>query len=192
MRNKRSVSIAAALLAVVGAAVWSVRASGEAVAPATMHQHQAPAMLAQSSAVAAQTAKPLGPHKQANLPPLPFGPRDPLPRPPQVVAQVFQFAAEHPEVLSYVPCFCGCDHMGHKDNDDCFVKTRAANGDVLQWEPHGTECQVCIDVGQQAMQMYSSGASVRDIRNAVEKKYAGQYQNHTPTPQPPAPKAATK
>jgi len=135
------------------------------------------------------TAK-YGPHKQANLPPLPFGPRDPLPRPPQVVAAVFQFAAEHPEVLSYVPCFCGCDHMGHKGNDDCFVKQRAANGDVVEWEPHGTECQVCIDVGQQSMQMYSSGASVSQIRAAVEQKYAGKYQFHTPTPQPPA-KVAT-
>jgi hypothetical protein len=76
--------------------------------------------------------------------------------------------------------------MGHKGNDDCFVKQRAPNGDVVQWEPHGTECQVCIDVGQQAMQMYSSGASVRQIRTAIETKYAGQYQNHTPTPQPPA------
>jgi hypothetical protein len=75
--------------------------------------------------------------------------------------------------------------MGHKGNDDCFVKSRAANGDVLQWEPHGTECQVCIDVGQMSMQMYASGASVRDIRTAVEKKFASQYQNHTPTPQPP-------
>jgi hypothetical protein len=81
--------------------------------------------------------------------------------------------------------------MGHKGNTDCFVKSRAANGDVLQWEPHGTECQVCIDVGQQAMQMYSSGASVRQIRTAVEQKYAGQYQSHTPTPPAPAP-AGTK
>lgn len=133
-----------------------------------------------------------GPHKQANLPPLPFAPRDPLPRPPQVVAQVFHFAAEHPEVLSYVPCFCGCDHMGHKGNDDCFVKTRAANGDVVAWEPHGSECQVCIDVAQQSMQMYSSGASVTQIRAAIDKKYAGTYQFHTPTPIPPAKVAAKK
>ena len=132
--------------------------------------------------------KPLGPHKQVNLPPMPFGPRDPLPRPPQVVAQVFRFAAEHPEVLSYVPCFCGCEHLGHKGNDDCFVKQRAANGDVVAWEPHGMECQVCIDVGQQAMQMYSSGASVASIRAAIEKKYATGYASHTPTPQPPAAK----
>jgi len=78
--------------------------------------------------------------------------------------------------------------MGHKGNEDCFVKSRAPNGDVVQWEPHGTECQVCIDVGQQAMQMYASGASVRDIRAAVDKKFAGSYQNHTPTPPPPSAK----
>jgi hypothetical protein len=168
---KRVLAISSVLLAVVVTGLWNVSASATAAQQASL------------------TAK-FGPHKQANLPPLPFGPRDPLPRSPQVVAQVFQFAAEHPEVLSYVPCFCGCDHMGHKGNDDCFVKQRAVNGDVVAWEPHGTECQVCIDVGQQAMQMYSSGASVTQIRQAVETKFAGKYQFHTPTPQPPAKAAA--
>jgi len=163
---KKTIAIFGVLLTVITLGVWSVTVSATAGQVA---------------------AKPLGPHKQANLPPLPFGPRDPLPRPTQVVTAVFRFAAEHPEVLTYVPCFCGCDHMGHKGNADCFVKTRATNGDVVQWEPHGTECQVCIDVGQQAMQMYSSGASIRQIRTTIEQKYAGQYQNHTPTPQPPAP-----
>jgi uncharacterized protein with PCYCGC motif len=187
MGVKRSVSIAGALLAVVVCGVWSIGASGQTAPAATTHQHAAPTPAKSSQSVTtAAAAKPLGPHKQANLPPLPFGPRDPLPRPPQVVAAVFQFAAEHPEVLTYVPCFCGCDHMGHKGNEDCFVKSRASNGDVVQWEPHGTECQVCIDVGQLAMQMYASGASVRDIRAAVDKKFAGSYQNHTPTPPPPS------
>src|SRR4029077_12144782 len=191
MGIKRSVSITGVLLAVVVAAVWSVRASGQAASPiASVHQHAAPPAQSKSQSVTAAPPKVLAPHKQANLPPLPFGPRDPLPRPPQVVAQVFRFAAEHPEILAYVPCFCGCDHMGHKGNDDCFVKTRATNGDVIAWEPHGTECQVCIDVGQMSMQMYSSGASVTQIRAAVEKKFAGQYQFHTPTPQPPAPAPA--
>ena len=164
---KKALAIALVLGTFVAAGVWNVSASAAAAQQQSLNGR-------------------FGPHKQANLPPLPFGPKDPLPRPPQVVAQVFQFAAEHPEVLSYVPCFCGCDHMGHKGNDDCFVKTRDAKGDVVAWEPHGTECQVCIDVGQQSMQMYSSGASVTQIRAAIEKKYAGQYQFHTPTPQPPA------
>src|SRR5947209_15261996 len=46
-----------------------------------------------------------GPHKQAMLPPLPTQAYAP-PRPPDVVRAAYVFAAEHPEVLSYVPCFC--------------------------------------------------------------------------------------
>ena len=77
-----------------------------------------------------------GPHKQENLPPLPFNPSPPA-RPADVVRAAYQFAAEHPEVLSYVPCYCGCERSGHRGNEDCFVTARASNGDVTEWEPHG-------------------------------------------------------
>jgi hypothetical protein len=125
------------------------------------------------------------PHPQANLPPLPVQSYAP-PRPPDVVRAAYVFAAEHPEVLSYVPCFCGCERGGHKGNDDCFVAGRDANGDVTEWEPHGLDCAVCIDVATEARQMFTSGASVRDIRSAIEKKWSGFHGGHTPTPQPPA------
>jgi hypothetical protein len=125
------------------------------------------------------------PHPQAKLPPLPVQSYAP-PRPPDVVRAAYVFAAEHPEILSYVPCFCGCERGGHKGNDDCFVAGRDANGDVTEWEPHGLDCAVCIDVATEARQMFTSGASVRDIRAAVEKKWAGFHGGHTPTPQAPA------
>jgi len=124
------------------------------------------------------------PHPQKNLPPLPVQAFAP-PRPPDVVRAAYVFAAEHPEVLSYVPCFCGCERSGHRGNEDCFVTGRAENGDVTQWEPHGLDCAVCIDVATQARQMFTSGASLADIRAAVEKKYAGMNGGHTPTPNPP-------
>lgn len=54
-----------------------------------------------------------------------------------IVEAVFRFAAEHPEVLSHIPCFCGCENRGHKDNDDCFVAARDRSGRVTAWEPHG-------------------------------------------------------
>jgi hypothetical protein len=127
----------------------------------------------------------LGPHKQENLPPIPFAAYAP-PRPPEVVTAAFHFAAEHPEVASYVPCFCGCQHSGHKGNTDCFVKSRAPNGDVVEWEEHGVECAVCIDVATRSRQMLASGASVRDIRAAVEKEFAPKFPTMTPTPKPPA------
>src|SRR5262249_21065296 len=127
----------------------------------------------------------LGPHKQAMLPPIPFAGYAP-PRPPEVVTAAFMFAAEHPEVTSYIPCFCGCEHGGHRGNHDCFVKARATNGDVLQWEDHGVECAVCIDVATKSRQMHAAGASVGDIRAAIEREFAAKFpQTHTPTPKPP-------
>ena len=69
------------------------------------------------------------------LPPLPQV-SYPLPRSPEVVQAVYTFAARHPEVLHYVPCFCGCQRSGHSDNDDCFIKGRDAQGRP-EWEAHG-------------------------------------------------------
>ena len=169
-----------AVLAIVGAYAYvrTDRTSAEAAANQT-------ARAAQTSVADAEPpfAK-FGPHKQAALPPLPTQAYAP-PRPPEVVRAAYLFAAEHPEVLSYVPCFCGCERGGHRGNHDCFVSARNEKGDVTVWEPHGLECAVCIDVATEARQMFSSGASVRDIRAAVEKKYAGFNGGHTPTPQPP-------
>jgi hypothetical protein len=135
------------------------------------------------AATEAQAA--LGPHKQADLPPIPFQGYAP-PRPVEVVTAAFQFAAEHPEVASYIPCFCGCQNGGHKGNADCFVRSRAKNGDVIEWEPHGLECAVCIDVATRSRQMHASGASVPQIRATVEKEFSPSFPTMTPTPKPPA------
>ena len=72
----------------------------------------------------------------ADVPPLPsitFV----TPRPMPVVRAAYLFAARHPEVLSKMPCFCGCQSRGHKHNDDCFVAARDARGRPTKWEPHG-------------------------------------------------------
>lgn len=132
-----------------------------------------------------RTTAAFGPHKQAGLPPIPFRGYAP-PRPPAVVTAAYEFAAEHPEILSYVPCFCGCERSGHRGNHDCFVKERAANGDVVEWEEHGVECAVCLDVATRSRQMHASGASVRDIRAAIEKEFVPNSPVMTPTPKPPA------
>ena len=96
---------------------------------------------AQAAATAPAVVDPpanaqFGPHRQENLPPLPFEYGPPA-RPAEVVKAVYEFAAEHPEVLSYVPCYCGCEREGHRGNDNCFVAERNAKGDVTRWDPHG-------------------------------------------------------
>jgi hypothetical protein len=99
---------------------------------ATPPPPQAPAV-----AAAPSNPTPSSPsHPSTDYPPLPQVPFPPA-RPMPVVETVFHFAADHPEVLSRMPCFCGCESRGHKHNDDCFVVARDERGRVTAWEPHG-------------------------------------------------------
>ena len=70
------------------------------------------------------------------LPPIPVADY-PLPRPNDVVRAVYEFAGRRPDVLRYVPCFCGCEQGGHVGNDDCFVKARDTSGKPTAWDTHG-------------------------------------------------------
>jgi hypothetical protein len=140
----------------------------------------------------AAKAASYGPHKQAVLPPIPFAGYEP-PFGREVATQAFVFAAEHPEIASYVPCYCGCQQMGHNGNEDCFVKTRAENGDVTEWEPHGVDCAVCIEVATRSRQMQASGAGATSIRAAVEREFDAKYPTAPKmiVPKPPAPATAS-
>lgn len=179
--------VLAAIMVVGGLAVWRAPVSEPAGPAAAAVETGAarPTELDARVIAKAEAAAKLGPHKQATLPPIPFQGYAP-PRPHDVVTAAYQFAAEHPEILSYVPCFCGCERSGHTGNSDCFVKSRAANGDVVEWDEHGVECTVCIDVANRSRQMHASGASVRDIRTAIDKEFGALSAVHTPTPHPPA------
>lgn len=70
------------------------------------------------------------------MPPLPYVPQM-VPRPVELVKKAYVFAAQNPGVLSYVPCYCGCENNGHVSNVDCFVGSRAPNGAVESWDTHG-------------------------------------------------------
>lgn len=42
--------------------------------------------------------------------------------------EAYAFAAEHPEVLDYMPCYCGCHETdGHKNNTACFIDSVDGN-----------------------------------------------------------------
>ena len=187
------IAIVVLVAGVAGFVVWGSGDPGAAAPVKVADTADASNPSAQSAATtaskeaeaAAQAMAAIGPHKQAKLPPIPFRGYAP-PRPVPVVTAAFEFAAEHPEITSYVPCFCGCERMGHRGNHDCFVRSRAPNGDVVEWEEHGLECAVCIDVATRSRQMYASGASVRDIRTASEKEFVPSSPVMTPTPKPPA------
>jgi hypothetical protein len=93
-------------------------------------------------------------------------------------------ANRHPEVLQYVPCYCGCEREGHNGNHDCFVKSRTAAGRVTEWSTHGLGCTICIDVARDAMTLFDAGSTPRQIREAIDGKYRSRYPSETPTPLP--------
>jgi hypothetical protein len=91
---------------------------------------------AQAPAKKADTPAPSQAAKRLTFPPIPapgFAPG----RPVDQTRAVYQFAAEHPEVLKFVPCYCGCESSGHPHNESCFVKRRDAAGNVVEWDTHG-------------------------------------------------------
>ena len=172
MVRLRPIALGVTLIA-AGTLMAACSSSGEATQAAAK---------APMSTVPQAAPQPLSFAVAPDLPPVP-GNIYTAARPAEVVKAAYLFAAQHPEVLQYMPCFCGCERGGHRGNDDCFVSARDAAGKPSQWEQHGMVCEVCLDVATQARQMHNSGASLTAIRDAIEKKYAGA-PGHTPTPLP--------
>jgi hypothetical protein len=135
MNFLRSACIAAAVGSAVltGAGCRAEQVGNAQALPQTTAAPQAQASEVPVTAAVQFTPPP--PAYAGELPPFPTSPY-PAPRPTEVIQAVYTFAARHPEVLHYVPCFCGCQNMGHSDNDDCFIKSRGVNGRPT-WEPHG-------------------------------------------------------
>jgi hypothetical protein len=92
--------------------------------------------LGQSAAGKQATPAPSAAARKITFPPIPnpgFAPGAPIDQ----ARAAYQFAAEHPEILKYVPCYCGCESTGHPHNESCFVKRRDTQGNVLEWDTHG-------------------------------------------------------
>lgn len=49
--------------------------------------------------------------------------------PPELRA-LYEFAARRPDVLHYLPCYCGCGSV-HRSNHHCFIDAVRADGTVL-------------------------------------------------------------
>ena len=156
----------------------SVLLLGVCVVGAGAQQQHGTSSAARPAAVVPQKPAPPG-----ALPPLPRVSYEPS-APMAVVQQVYEFAARHPEVLQYMPCYCGCERVGHGGNHDCFVKSRASNGRITEWDSHGIGCAVCLNVGFRAMTLFNQNKSVAEIRATIDKEIGSRYPSSTPTPAP--------
>ena len=60
-------------------------------------------------------------------------------RGPQGVKDAYQFAVLRPDVLDYMPCYCGCgEHNGHRSNRECFIANMNQGGRTIAFDQHGS------------------------------------------------------
>lgn len=92
---------------------------------------------------------------------------------PAQVQQAYQFAAANPEVMTQIPCYCGCGEMGHTSNYACYVGGKNADGSLI-YDTHALGCSICVDITLDTMRLLKEGKSVSEIRAYIDQTYA-QY-----------------
>jgi hypothetical protein len=55
---------------------------------------------------------------------------------PPNVQEAYRFAVANPDILTKMPCYCGCGGVGHTSNLDCYVKAFNADGSVAEFDNH--------------------------------------------------------
>ena len=89
------------------------------------------------------------------------------------VQQAYRFAFANPDLLKQIPCYCGCSLYGHDSNYPCYVSGTDASGAAI-YDPHALDCNICVDITQDAIRMTREGRSPAEIRAYVDDHYS-QY-----------------
>lgn len=77
------------------------------------------------------------------------------------IEETYRMAAEIPQVLDGLHCYCECNHhSGHYSLLDCFTTD------------HGAGCDICLTEAQVAYRMTKEGRSLDEIRAEIDALYA--------------------
>lgn len=99
------------------------------------------------------------------------------------VKEAYAYAADHPENLEYIPCYCGCGAIEHTSVKSCFLQS--GSGEDVVFDPHGAGCEICVQVVLDTMKGKQEGKSLHEIRQEIDGRY-GEKLAPTDTPEPPA------
>src|SRR3990172_12739596 len=91
----------------------------------------------------------------------------------------YRFAAANQELLSQLPCYCGCVNLSggqsHKSLKNCYIKEDGT------FDDHASSCDLCNKIALDVKAWQKSGLSVKEIRAQVDQKYE-EYGKPTDTP----------
>jgi len=98
---------------------------------------------------------------------------------PVSVQQAYQFAAANPDVMKGVPCYCGCENIGHASNYDCYVSGVDSQGNIA-FDDHALGCSICVDITQDAIRLSNDGKTVTQIKEYVDGTYSKYGTSNMP------------
>lgn len=87
------------------------------------------------------------------------------------VREAYQFAAANPEILTQIPCYCGCGSMGHTSNYACYISGKDSDG-LITYDLHALGCSICVDITQDTMRLLKQGLSPQEIRTYIDATYS--------------------
>jgi hypothetical protein len=90
---------------------------------------------------------------------------------PVAVRQAYQFNVANPDVMTQLPCYCGCGAMGHTSNYSCYVSAVDAD-DKVKYDTHALGCSICVDITLDAMRLLQQDKTVSEIKAYVDQTYA--------------------
>lgn len=120
----------------------------------------------------ASNPKPAGAGSHADMAPLAEMPAE-VQQAPVAVQEAYRFAVANPEIISAIPCYCGCGSMGHTSNYSCYVSGQDAEG-KLAFDNHALGCSICVDITLDAMRLTRAGKNIEAVYQYVDATYA-QY-----------------
>ena len=100
------------------------------------------------------------------------------------VEEAYAYALEHPQIVQWMPCYCGCEAMGHGSNLDCYFKAGVVS-DRAQFEEHASFCDICVQITLKTKELRAQGRSLSEIRQIVDQTFGGSGAPGTLTAQPP-------
>jgi hypothetical protein len=88
------------------------------------------------------------------------------------MTDLYRYALANADVLTYIPCTCGCASMGHLSNWNCYVRDVVPDGTVT-FDPHATGCETCVLITRDVIEMRARGTPLSEIRDYIDANYAG-------------------
>jgi hypothetical protein len=92
----------------------------------------------------------------------------------------YKIAVAYPEVLEFVPCYCGCEQdEKYQSLKDCFIDRKTG-----EYDEHAAGCGICLEEADDIGQWEKEGLSRLEIRERIDAKYE-ERGTPTETPMPP-------